>query len=85
MAEMISRKRLLREIKETDFVLKDLNLYLDTHPDCKQALSMFDKFEKKLKQLVYEDQKMFGPLTPSANNNLETWEWICGPWPWENC
>ena len=37
------------------------------------------------KKLKYEYEKMFGPLTPSVNNNTETWEWIKGPWPWENC
>ena len=80
-----SRYELLKEIQQTDFVLTDLNLYLDTHPCCVEALEMFDKFARKSRQLIYEYEKMYGPLTPTANNNTESWKWLCGPWPWENC
>lgn len=75
----------MREIMETDFVLKELNLFLDTHPCHREALEKFYKFEKKAAVLKAEYEKMFGPLTPSVNHNVETWEWIQGPWPWENC
>ena len=80
----MARRRLLREIKETEFVLKELNLFLDTHPDHREALEKFQKFEQMSKKLKSEYERMFGPLTPSVNNNTETWEWIQGPWPWEN-
>jgi len=85
MVEIVSKCKLLKEIKQVDFVLKELNLYLDTHPCSKEALEMFNINEKKAKQLKYDYEKLFGPLTPSANNNTEAWEWIKGPWPWENC
>ncbi len=85
MTNNITRTRMLRQIKEVDFVLKDLNLFLDTHPCHKQALEMFANYETKLKALKYEYEKLFGPLTPSTNDNTKTWEWIQGPWPWENC
>lgn len=85
MADRISKKRFLREIMETDFVLKELNLFLDTHPCHKAALAKFQKYEEKAAALKCEYEKLFGPLTPSVNNNLEVWEWNDGPWPWENC
>lgn len=85
MANKISRKRLLREIMETDFVLKELHLFLDTHPCHKMALAKFQKYEQKADALICEYEKLFGPLTPSVNNNSEVWEWNDGPWPWENC
>ena len=84
MANNVSKKRFMREIMETDFVLKELNLFLNTHPNHKAALEKFHRHEQRAAKLKYEYQKMFGPLTPSVNDNLETWEWICGPWPWEN-
>ena len=37
---------LLRKIQQYDFSLKELNLYLDTHPDCRRALAMFRKYQK---------------------------------------
>ena len=85
MADRISKKRFLREIMETDFVLKELNLFLDTHPCHKAVLAKFQKYEEKAAALKFEYEKLFCPLTPSVNNNLEVWEWNDGPWPWENC
>lgn len=85
MANNVSRKKLMREIMEVDFVLKELNLFLDTHPDNRHALEKFQRYEILSSKLKEEYQKMFGPLTPSVNGNPETWKWICGPWPWENC
>ena len=85
VADTCLKKKLLKEIKQIDFVLKDLNLFLDTHPCHREALEMYNKYEKKSRQLTYEYEKSFGPLTPSAGNNGETWDWIKGPWPWENC
>ena len=38
MANNVSRKRLMREIMEADFVLKELNLFLNTHPCHRAAL-----------------------------------------------
>ncbi len=85
MADNITKKRMLRDIKEVEFALKDLNLYLNTHPDCSEALEMYKLYEKKSRQLICEFERMFGPLTPSAVNNTDAWLWIKGPWPWENC
>lgn len=80
-----AKRKLLREIKETDFVLTELNLFLDTHPDHSEALKMYSAYEKKSKKLKAEYTRLYGPLTPSVNDNTTTWEWIQGPWPWENC
>ena len=85
MADFTIKKRMLQEIKETDFTLKELNLYLDTHPNCKEALEMYKTYEQRLKKLMCDYENTFGPLTPSSVNNTDVWTWINGPWPWENC
>lgn len=85
MSNQVMRRKLLREIQEADFVLKELNLFLDTHPNHRAALEKFQKFEQISARLRAEYEKLYGPLTPSVNNNLDRWEWIEGPWPWENC
>lgn len=37
------RNALFRKIHECEFMMIDLGLYLDTHPDCVQALNAFQK------------------------------------------
>ena len=85
MADRVSRKKLLRAIMEADFVLKELNLFLDTHPCHKAALSKFYKYQQKSAMLKSEYEKLFGPLTPSVTDCADVWEWNNSPWPWENC
>lgn len=80
---MDARRTLLSRIKQYDFSLKELNLYLDTHPTCQRALAMFAKYKKLREQAIAEFNAKFGPLTPEQNTDLERWDWIADPWPWE--
>lgn len=80
---MEPRCALLRKIKQYDFSLKELNLYLDTHPRCQRALAMFAQYKKLREEAVAEYNDKFGPLTPEQNQNLQSWDWVADPWPWE--
>lgn len=80
---MDPRFSLLKKIKQYDFTLKELNLYLDTHPNCSRALAMFDKYRKLREEAVADYNNRFGPLTPEQNRNLQNWDWVSDPWPWE--
>ncbi|WP_173350828.1 spore coat protein CotJB [Ruminococcus flavefaciens] len=80
---MREREMLLRKIRQYDFTLKELNLYLDTHPNCRRALAMLAKY-KELRSSAYEEfVRRFGPIVPEQNENTEHWDWIDDPWPWE--
>lgn len=76
-----TRKEMLMQIKEYDFALDELNLYLDTHPDDKKALCLHNKYARILKDLEKDYQKVYGPL--NANYPCNKWRWIEEPWPWE--
>ena len=80
---MNAQKMLMHKIKQYDFTLKELNLYLDTHPNCRRALSMFAKYKKLRDEAVREYNEKFGPLTPEQNTDTQRWSWINDPWPWE--
>ncbi|SFW11476.1 spore coat protein CotJB [Ruminococcus flavefaciens] len=80
---MNEQKMLLSKIKKYDFTLKELNLYLDTHPNCRRGLAMFHKYRKLRENAVDEYTRKFGPLTPEQVNNSERWTWTDDPWPWE--
>ncbi|MBC8585702.1 spore coat protein CotJB [Youxingia wuxianensis] len=80
---MCERRRLLKVIQNYDFTLYDLSLYLDSHPRCKNALAYYSKVKQARDCAVAEFENKFGPLTHSSAANLECWQWVKGPWPWE--
>ena len=80
---MENREELLKQIMEADFMLKELNLYLNTHPCCQKAIMLFNEFQKKSNRLKAIYSESYGPLTVKDNTDNSTWEWIKSPWPWE--
>mgnify|MGYP003306845948 CR=1 FL=1 len=80
---MNERNMLMSKIKKYDFALKELNLYLDTHPHCQRALAMFRKYRDLKKACEAEYTEKYGPIIPEQNNSDTHWTWIDDPWPWE--
>ena len=75
-----NRKEMIQKIKELNFSIIELSLYLDTHPCDMKAINMHNEYAKQVKELKEKYQKMYGPLTifyPS-----DEWNWIEEPWPW---
>ena len=70
-----SKKELLHAIGETSFVLDDLRLYLDTHPDCSEALNMFSEFQNRREALVRQFEKSYGALSSYGPNDADSWLW----------
>ncbi|WP_067619769.1 spore coat protein CotJB [Alicyclobacillus acidiphilus] len=75
----------LQELQAVDFVLCELTLYLDTHPDDQQALAQFGQYQKRKHNLMAQFESAFGPLhefgvSPISGN---TWTWSQTPWPWQ--
>lgn len=80
---MNNKKMLMKKIKEYDFALKELNLYLDTHPNCCRALAMFQKYKTLRDAAVNDYIRSYGPITPEQSENAQHWDWIDNPFPWE--
>ncbi len=84
MENKSSKHELLYAISCVSFKLDELRLFLDTHPDCTEALVMFDECAAKRHDLLAEYNKLYGGLTSYCpNNNIDSWQWICRPMPWE--
>jgi spore coat protein JB len=77
------REALLRQITILDFTTVDLQLYLNTHPQDKEALEMYNSAaqESQAAKNIYEQQ--FGPLTGFRSEGGTSWSWINEPWPWQ--
>ncbi len=76
--------QLLGEIQAVDFVLVELTLYLDTHPDDSQALTQFTQFQRRKMTLTQQFEHAFGPMKQYGNSPVgNTWSWDDAPWPWQ--
>ena len=81
---MVNRQALYRNIQELQFACIDLNLFLDTHPDCEQAVSDYNNITMELNKLKKLYEMNFGPLTNYGTSPSKCpWQWIDEPWPWE--
>lgn len=75
------REEMLMNIRELNFAVIELGLYLNTHPEDQRALCLHKKYVKELKDLKDKYQKVYGPLTIYYPCNK--WRWLEEPWPWE--
>lgn len=71
------------KIRALGFVKVELELYLDTHPDCQTALDYYYRTLAELKRLTDEYQSTVGPLTAMGVTDTDRWTWVDGPWPWQ--
>lgn len=76
-----TREEMLMKIREYNFSIVELALYLDTHPDDKKAICMHNEYTKAVKDLEDKYQKVYGPLT--IKYPCKKWRWLEEPWPWE--
>ena len=69
---------MLFNISEYSFMMHDLNLYLDVHPDSQDALNKFMEYHNMTNELVNKYERKYGPLCVKGimNNNV--------PFAWEN-
>jgi spore coat protein JB len=75
---------LLEKLQALDFVLVELNLYLDTHPDDLQAIQQFNVLTQERTQLANIFQEKYGPLQGFGRAySRYPWEWSKVPWPWQ--
>ena len=73
----------LTELQALGFVILELGLYLDTHPDAAEAFSLFQKYvalERSARDTYLESH---GPLLKKEAAKDERYTWLDGRWPWE--
>ena len=84
--KMISEKEKMKyDIGVIDFVIVEMNLYLDTHPTDKDAMDYLSHYVRMKNQAMREYAMKFGPLSISDADgcNMNMWKWSTEPWPWE--
>lgn len=81
----LSQSQLMDIINKTSFAVNDIQLYLDSHPDCPKGLAYFHEHNQLRNAALKEYSRRFGPLTmkTASEGSKGHWEWIHGKWPWE--
>jgi spore coat protein JB len=80
---MSNRAMSLRKIQIIDFVLNDTLLFIDTHPNCKEAMEYYNNFLEMRKSAVRDYTSQYGALEMTDCNLCGANKWCEGPWPWE--
>jgi len=76
--------QLLRRLQELDFVLVELNLYLDTHPHDAQAIEQYNQTAQQRWEVAQEFESRYGPLMNFGHSYSDyPWQWKEAPWPWQ--
>lgn len=81
-ATAITRSELLRKLQIYGFAAHEANLFLDTHPDNKEAFEYYLQVNNVRRKLQDEFAHKFGPIR-AEDEIWEQWNWIDSPWPWE--
>lgn len=84
MKQCNNRSELLRKVQETGFACVDMNLYLDNHPEDKNAINVYNSLVNDFAQARCAYESKYGPLTNFGYAPSQyPWQWICQPWPWD--
>lgn len=74
---------LLKQLRELDFSLVEVNLYLDTHPDCPDGAATFDRLLALREEAARQYEESGGLLTAFTPIGENGHRWVDRPWPWE--
>lgn len=72
----------LTELQVMAFVIQELALYLDTHRDDKEALEMYQTYQKLYQDAVCEYSQHCTPMSHRVPSE-GPYRWPEDPWPWE--
>ena len=70
------------ELQTLAFVIQELALYLDTHPEDKEALELYREYQK----IYHKGMMEYNECTPLKHGmpvQGDRYRWLDDPWPWE--
>ena len=73
----------LSELMALDFVLDELELYLDTHKDDKEAFATYQSFLRLAAEGHKKYVSLYGPISQTDMLGATSYNWINNPWPWD--
>ena len=80
---MTDKATLMKRINMLSFAVDEAVLFLDTHPEDREALRFYHEMNAQRQKAVAEYTAEYGPLTAGSVKNDERWTWVDSPWPWQ--
>lgn len=73
----------LGELQALCFAMGELGLYLDTHPEDADALTLFNQYRALYAEGLEKYQAAYGPLSQKDAGADGAYAWLKDPWPWD--
>lgn len=73
----------LGELMALNFMIKELQLYLDTHADDDEAFCLLKETLSLEKEARRRFSERFGPVEFGDLADMDSYMWLKSPWPWE--
>ena len=71
------------ELMAIDFVIDELELYLDTHRDDSEAFDLYQSFLALGKEARERYTARYGVISQCDQRGADAYTWLNDPWPWE--
>ena len=75
----------MTELMAIDFVVDELELYLDTHWEDREAFELYQTMLAMQKEAKERIVRLCGPICQTDQLGMDAYRWLNGPWPWELC
>ncbi len=73
----------LSELQAICFVVQELGLYLDTHPNDEEAFALYQRYAVLAREGRERYVERYGPLMQTDAALAERYQWLQNPWPWD--
>lgn len=73
----------MTELMAIDFVVDELELYLDTHAGDEEAFELYQTMLALQKEARERFIRRCGPLQQCDQLGMQEYVWLKSPWPWE--
>ena len=80
---MRNDERLLRDVQATSFLAHDILLYLDTHPDDREAFEAYPRALGDRREAVRAYEQQVRALQPDGLRRQSAFDWVDEPFPWQ--
>ena len=74
---------LMLNVQAKSFLAHDLLLYLDTHPDDREAFHAYRNALRDRCEAVRAYEQHVRSLSPDGMNVRSGFDWVDGPYPWQ--